>query len=504
MEFVDALSLGFSVSLSWQNLYFCLIGVTLGTAVGVLPGLGPTATISLLLPLTFRMQPVSALIMLSGIFYGAMYGGSITSILMRVPGEAASIITCIDGYEMARRGRAGTALGMSAFASFIAGILSTIGIAVLGPAAAQLAFQFGPVERASLVVLGLIMVTMISTGSRLNGLAMVAAGLLLSTVGADFVTGMDRFTFGKGELSDGINIALLAMGMFGLSELLIMAEKAADASGLLPQPRRLVEMLPNSEDWRRSAAPIGRGSLVGFVLGILPGGGALLASFASYVIEKRVSSRPEEFGKGAIEGVAGPEAANNAAAQGAFIPMLSLGIPSNAITAMMLGALMIQGITPGPNLVRENPGLFWGTITSLLIGNGMLLVLNIPLLWLFVMLLRIPQYILSPLIMLFCFVGAYSLSNSSFDVTLVAAFGIAGYVLRKADYDPAPFVIAFVLGSIFEKALRQALLLGFGSPKIFLERPISATLLGVAALVLLIPLGRRWYGGKRGRTTSLS
>jgi len=495
--FVDALLLGFSVSLSWENLYVCLIGVTLGTAVGVLPGLGPTATISLLLPITFHMQPVSALIMLAGIFYGAMYGGSITSILMKVPGEAASIVTCIDGHEMARRGRAGAALGMSAFASFIAGIVSTIGIAVVGPAAAQLAYEFGPVERAALVALGLIMVTMISTGSRLNGLAMVAAGLLLSTVGADFVTGLDRFTFGRGELSDGFNIALLAMGMFGLSELLMLASKPADQGGLLPQPRRLAEMLPDRTDWRRSAAPIGRGSLLGFLLGLLPGGGALLASFASYVVEKRMTRRPQEFGKGAIEGVAGPEAANNAAAQGAFIPMLSLGLPANAIMGMMLGALMIQGITPGPKLMTENPGLFWGTITSLFIGNGMLVILNVPLLWLFVLLLRIPQRILSPLIMLFCIIGAFSLSNSGFDVILVVLFGLAGYALRRAGYDPAPLVIAFVLGSIFEKAVRQSLLMGYGSPMIFLERPISAVLIAATALMLLLPLLRHRLAAMR-------
>ncbi len=499
MGVIDALTLGFSVSLSWQNLYFCFIGVTLGTAVGVLPGLGPTATISLLLPLTFKMEPVSALIMLAGIFYGAMYGGSITSILMRVPGEAASVITCLDGHAMARKGRAGVALGMSAFASFAAGILSTIAIAVVGPLAAQLAFAFGPVERAALVLLGLVMVTMISTGSRANALAMVGLGLLLATIGADFVTGMDRFTFGRAELSDGINIALLAMGMFGLSEVLAMADKAGGAVRLLPQPKRLVEMLPNREDWRRSALPIGRGSAIGFFLGILPGGGALIASFASYIAEKKLSRRPQEFGHGAIEGLAGPEAANNAAAQGAFIPLLSLGIPANAITALMLGALMIQGVTPGPKLALDNPTLYWGTITSLFTGNLMLLVLNLPLLWLFVMLLRIPQYVLSPLIALFCLIGAFSLANSPLDVVLVVLLGLAGYALRKADYDPAPLVIAFVLGPIFEKAFRQSLLLGYGSPRIFLERPISATLLACCLLMLSWPLLRRALAAWRAR-----
>lgn len=499
MDYVDALTLGFSVSLSWQNLYFCFIGVTLGTAVGVLPGLGPTATISLLLPLTFKMEPVSALIMLAGIFYGAMYGGSITSILMRVPGEAASIVTCFDGHAMARAGRAGPALGMSAFASFVAGILSTLAIAVIGPHAAMLAFTFGPVERASLVFLGLVMVTVISTGSRLNSLAMVAAGLLLATVGADFVTGIDRFTLGTPELSDGINVALLAMGMFGLSEVLLLAERAQGAAKLLPQPDRLVDMLPTREDWRRSALPIGRGSVIGFFLGVLPGGGALIASFASYLAEKKLSSRPQEFGQGAIEGLAGPEAANNAAAQGGFIPLLSLGIPANAITALMLGALMIQGVTPGPKLVTDNPALYWGTITSLVTGNLMLLVLNIPLLWLFVLLLRIPQYLLAPLIVLFCVIGAFSLANSALDAGLVVVFGVAGYALRKADYDPAPLVIAFVLGAIFEKAFRQSLLLGYGSPRIFVERPISATLIALAVLMMLWPLARGAFARGRPR-----
>lgn len=497
MDVIDSLLFGFSVSLTLQNLYFCLIGVTLGTAVGVLPGLGPTATISLLLPLTFKMEPVSALIMLGGIFYGAMYGGSITSILMRVPGEAASVITCLDGHAMARNGRAGAALGMSAFASFAAGILSTVAIAVVGPLAAGLAYTFGPVERAALVLLGLVMVTMISTGSRAPALAMVGLGLLLATIGADFVTGIDRFTFGRDELSDGINIALLAMGMFGLSEVLAMADRPGGTVHLLPQPKRLVEMLPNREEWRRSALPIGRGSGVGFLLGVLPGGGALIASFASYIIEKKLSRRPEQFGKGAVEGLAGPEAANNAAAQGAFIPLLSLGIPANAVTALMLGALMIQGVTPGPKLATDNPTLYWGTITSLFTGNLMLLVLNIPLLWLFVLLLRIPQFVLSPLIVLFCLVGAYSVANSPLDVVLVALLGLAGYVLRKANYDPAPLVIAFVLGPIFEKAFRQSLLLGYGSPRIFLERPISATLVACCVFMLSWPLLRRLYAAWR-------
>lgn len=492
MEFLEALQLGFSVSLSLENLYLCLIGVTLGTAVGVLPGLGPSTTVALLLPITFRMDPTGGLIMLAGIFYGAMYGGSITSILMRVPGEAASVITCIDGHMMAKKGRAGPALGMAAFGSFIAGIVATLGIAIVGPAASQVAFLFGPVEMAALVICGLAMVASVSPGSQLNALAMVGAGLLLSTVGADFVTGQDRFVFGRYDMSEGFNIALVAMGTFGISELLMMAERAKGQTGLLPQPRRLRELLPSLEDWKKSAFPIGRGTVLGFFLGLLPGAGALLASFASYAVEKKMSKRPEEFGEGAIEGVAGPEAANNSAAQASLVPLLGLGIPTNAIMGMLLGAMMIHGVVPGANLVNDKPDLFWGLITSMFIGNLLLVLLNVPLLGVFVALLRIPIHILSPLIMIFCVVGAFSLANKPIDVLLLCALGIGGYCLRKARYDPAPLVVAFVLGGILEKTVRQSLLLGYGSPYVFIQHPISATLLVIAAAMLLLPLLTRF------------
>jgi len=491
LDFIHSLSLGFSVSLTPENLFFCLIGTVVGTAIGVLPGLGPTATISLLLPITFRMEPVSAIIMLAGIYYGAMYGGSITSILIKIPGEAASVITCIDGYEMARRGRAGAALGISAFGSFIAGILSTLGIALIGPPLASVAYIFGPVEQAALVVLGLTMVAMVSSGPVLNAFISVMLGLLASAVGTDLITGVPRFTLGISEFSDGINIAAMAMGLFGVSELLVLAEAKLSAQSFVAQPRGLRELLPNREDWKRSAMPIARGSGIGFFLGLLPGAGLILAPFASYVIEKRLSRRADEFGQGAIEGVAGPESANNAAAQSGFVPLFSLGIPANAVMGVMLGALMIKGVVPGPQLATTNPSLFWGTITSMFIGNLMLIVLNIPLVGVFVQLLRIPQYALSPLIILFCVVGAYSLDNSTFGVGLMVAFGVIGYLMRKAQYDPAPFLIAFVLGQIFETSFRQGLLMGQGHLTIFVERPISAVLLFVSAIVLAAPLVRR-------------
>jgi len=362
----------------------------------------------------------------------------------------------------------------------------------VGPAAAKLAFIFGPVEMTALLLLGLVLVTTITTGSRINAMTMVGVGLLLSSVGADFISGQDRFTFGQDELSDGLNVALVAMGTFGVAELLLLAESAHGKMTLLPQPKRLREMLPNRDDWKRSAMPIARGSLIGFVLGILPGAGALVASFASYAAEKKLSRHPEEFGHGAIEGVAGPESANNAAAQSSLIPLLGLGIPTNAIMGMMLGAMMIHGMAPGPKLIQESPQLFWGMITSLFIGNAMLVVLNIPLVWAFVALLRIPQHFMAPLIGIFCVVGAFSLSNSAFHVGLVCALGFCGYLFRKADYDLAPLVIAFVLGSIFEKTVRQSLLLGYGNPLVFLEHPISAILLALTALMIIAPHLKRF------------
>jgi len=493
MEALDALALGFGVSLTPQNLLFCLIGTIVGTAIGVLPGLGPTATISLLLPITYSMPPVSAIIMLAGIYYGAMYGGSITSVLVRIPGEAASVVTCIDGYEMARRGRAGAALGIAALGSFVAGIVSTLGIALFAPALATVAYTIGPVEQTALVTLGLVMVAMITDGSVLRALTAAALGLLLSTVGMDLINATERFTFGASRLTDGIDIACMAMGLFGIAELLLMAERDASRQVPAATPSGLRDLLPNEEELRRSAAPIARGTGLGFVLGLLPGAGLIMAPFASYVIERRLSPHRAQFGHGAVEGVAGPEAANNAAAQAGFIPLFSLGIPANAVMGVMLGALMIKGMAPGPQLAATQPQLFWGAVTSMFVGNLMLLVLNVPLVSVFVQLLRIPRYVLSPLIVLFCVAGAYSVGNSGFNVMVMVTFGFVGYALRKADYDPAPFLIAFVLGSIFENSLRQSLLIGQGNPLVFLRSPIAAAVFALTAVVLLWPLIRRRF-----------
>jgi len=473
-----------------MNLLFCLIGVALGTAVGVLPGLGPTATISLLLPITFHMESSSAVIMLAGIYYGAMYGGSITSILIRVPGEAATVITCIDGYEMARRGRPGPALGLAAFASFIAGIFTAIGMVLVGPLLAKASYQFGPVETAALVILGLVMVVMISNASSVKSMAMIALGLLVSTIGLDFVSGAQRFTFGIATLQDGIGIAILAIGLFGVSEILIIAARRDEEHQIIAPPERFIDLLPSRRDWSEAWAPIARGSVLGFFLGLLPGAGALLSSFGSYMLEKKISRHPERFGKGAVAGLAGPEAANNAAAQSAFVPLLSLGIPPNAVLGVVLGALMIQGVAPGPKLATEHPEIFWGVIASMLFGNIMLIILNVPLVRVFVSLLRVPAHYLAPCILLFCAIGAYSLSNSMVDVVVAMGAGVVGFCLRRGGFDPVPLLIASVLGGILEKSVRQALLIGYGSPMVFLERPISLALLICTAFLLVIPFLR--------------
>ena len=490
MDLFANLALGFEVSLSLQNLAFCFIGVVIGTAIGVLPGLGPAATIALLLPVTFKMDPTSAIIMLAGIYYGAMYGGSITSILVKVPGEAASVVTCLDGYEMARKGRAGAALGIAAFGSLIAGVFAVIALSLVGPWVARFALDFGPPEYAALVALGLLLVTLISSTSMVKSLMMVMVGLLLSTIGLDPIAGAQRFTFGRTELFDGLNIAIMAMGLFGISELLYLASRKDPQSAFIPQPAKLKEMLPNRRDWKAAGPAIGRGSVLGFLLGLLPGGGAILASFAAYVVERRLSRHPEKFGTGVIEGVAGPEAANNSAAQGAFVPLLTLGIPANVVMGVLMGALMVHGLAPGPLLLRDNADLFWGVITSMLIGNVILVFLNVPLVGVFVRLLKIPYAILAPLIILFCVIGAYSININSFDVGIMVALGLAAFLLRRVGLDPAPLLLAFVLGDLFENAVRQSLLLSHGSLAIFVERPISATLVGIATLLLAVPIVR--------------
>ena len=490
MDLLDAILVGFSTALTWQNLLYCFIGVFVGTVIGVLPGLGPVPTISLLLPFSFTMNIASAVILMAGIFYGAQYGGSITAILVRLPGEASSVVPCLDGYAIISKGRAGAALGIAAFGSFIAGVLVTAALFVVGPALAEFALAFGPAEYTALVLLGLLLVTQLSSGSQVKALLMVACGLLLSTVGKDPIYGTERFTFGIFSLFDGLNVALLAMGLFGVSELLMMAERAERHGAPIAQPTRLVELLPTRADWRRSAWPILRGSGLGFLLGLLPGGGATLSSFTSYVLERRLSRKPQEFGTGAIEGVAGPESANNAAAQSSFVPLLSLGIPANAVMGVILGALLIQGITPGPTLVATRPELFFGVIASMLIGNLMLIVLNVPLISLFVQLLRVPGSILAPLIIVFCVVGAYTLSNNVAEVVIMIAFGIVGYLMRKIDLDPAPLVLAFVLGNILETNFRQALLVGRGTLSLFYTRPIAAFLLACSVILIAVQVAK--------------
>jgi putative tricarboxylic transport membrane protein len=504
MDLLNALTVGFGTALTLQNIAYCFVGTLVGTVIGVLPGLGPVATISLLLPFSFTMDITSAVILMAGIFYGAQYGGSITAILVRIPGEASTVVTCIDGYAMARQGRAGAALGIAAFGSFIAGVLVTMALFVVGPALSDVALAFGPAEYTALVLLGLLLVTQLSSGSQLRALLMVAAGLLLSTVGRDPIYGTERFTFGIFTLFDGLNIALLAMGLFGVSELLMLAEGGSRAAKPISQPSRLAELLPNRDDWRRSLTPIVRGSGLGFLLGLLPGGGATLSSFSSYVLERRLARNPERFGQGAIEGVAGPESANNAAAQSSLIPLLSLGIPANAVMAVILGALLVQGITPGPRLIEQRPELFFGVIASMLVGNLMLIVLNVPLISIFVRLLRVPGSILAPLIIVFCVVGAYTLSNSAVEVVIMIGFGIAGYLMRKIDLDPAPLVLAFVLGNILETNFRQSLLVGRGTLVLFYTRPIAAALLVACAALIVWQLGGAVASRRRGAPAALS
>lgn len=480
MEILANVMLGFQVALQPANLFFCFMGVLIGTLVGVLPGLGPVAAMSLLLPTTFHLSPVSAVIMLSGIYYGAMYGGSTTSILVNIPGEAASVVTCLDGYQMARKGRAGAALGIAAFGSFIAGTLSILGLMLLAPMLAEVALKFGPPEYFSLMLLGLVIVTFLAGSSMPKALMMAAFGLFLGLIGMDIMTATPRFTFDIYFLMDGVGLVPVVMGLFGISEVLLNLENKLEREVV---ETRIKGLLPNRKDWRDSAWPIIRGSVIGFFLGILPGGGAVISSFVSYGVEKKLSTHPEKFGSGVIEGVAGPEAANNAAAGGAFIPLLTLGIPANAVMAMLLGALTIYGMQPGPMLIREHPDLFWGVITSMYIGNFMLLVLNLPLIGVWVKILKIPYTFLFPLILLFCLIGAFSLNNSVGEIGLMLFFGGVGYLLKKFDYEAAPLVLAMVLGPMMENALRQSLIMANGSGAIFFTRPIS---LGVVLLVLAL------------------
>lgn len=485
MDFYSQIIQGFSIVFQPTNLFLCFFGCLMGTLVGVLPGLGPTAAIALLLPTTFHFTPVSAIITLCGIYYGAMYGGSTTSILVNIPGEAASVITTLDGYQMALDGRAGPALGIAAFGSYIAGTLSVMGLMFLAPLLARTALAFGPPEYFALMCMGLTILIYLASGSIIKALMMAALGLIIGCIGADMLTNVHRFTLGIPELMDGVGLIPLVMGLFGISEVLLNIEVQVKQEILKGKIRNL---LPNRQEWKDSARPILRGSLLGFFLGILPGTGPAISSFVSYAVEKRVSRHPWKFGKGAIEGVAGPESANNAATGGSFIPLFSLGIPSNSVMAILLGALMIHGTIPGPNLMQQNPDLFWGVVASMYLGNIMLLVLNLPLIGLWVRLLKVPYVILFPLILLFCLIGAYTASNKIVDVYIMIFFGLVGYLLRKYRYEAAPLILAFVLGPMLEDALRQSLIISEGSPIIFFTRPISGTILGVTILLLLSSL----------------
>jgi len=480
--FLENFSLGCQVALTANNLLYCFIGVLVGTLIGVLPGIGPAGAISLLLPITYGINPASAIIMLAGIYYGAQYGGSTTSILVNIPGESTSVVTCLDGYQMAREGRAGPALGIAAFGSFIAGTIGTVILMLVAQPLSEFGLKFGPPEYFSLMVLALTILTYFSSGSMVKAIIMAVLGLSLSQIGIDLVTGRVRFTFGITNLEDGVGLVPLVMGLFGVGEILINLEESA---GVEIFKAKIKGLLPNLKDWTDSIGAIIRGTFLGFFLGIFPGGGAIISTFISYALEKKLSKHPEKFGTGVIEGVAGPESANNAATSGAFIPLFTLGIPFNVITALLLGALMIHGLQPGPFLIKQHPDIFWGTIVSMYVGNVMLLILNLPLIGLWVKLLKIPYRILSPFLLLFCIVGSYTLNNSTFDVLVMLIFGIVGYLFKKFEYELAPLVLAFVLGPMFENSLRQSLILSGGGLSIFITRPISILCLVIALLILL-------------------
>jgi TctA family transporter len=483
MEILGNLALGFGVALSPFNLLMCLVGVLLGTLIGVLPGVGPVATIAMLLPITFNLSPIAALIMLAGIYYGAQYGGSTTAILVNIPGESSSVVTCLDGYQMARQGRAGPALATAAIGSFFAGCISTLIVALFAPPLAEVALKFGPSEYFSLMVLGLVAAVVLAHGSLIKAIGMVILGLLLGLVGTDVNSGVLRFAFGVSELADGIGFVTVAMGMFGLAEIIANLEQKGNREVFTS---KVGNLWPTKEDWKRIWAPILRGTFLGSALGILPGGGALLASFGAYTLEKKVSKYSHQFGKGAIEGVAAPEAANNAGAQTSFIPLLTLGIPSNAVMALMIGAMMIQGIAPGPQVMTERPQLFWGMIASMWIGNLMLVVLNLPLIGMWIKLLTVPYRILYPSILVFMAIGVFSLSNNPFDVFLMALFGLLGYACVKLECEPAPLILGFILGPLMEENLRRAMLLSRGDPLVFFQKPISASFLVVSIILLVI------------------
>jgi len=493
LETLQSLAYGFSVFLTPTNLLYCFAGVLMGTLVGVLPGLGPSATISILLPMIFHAPDVSSIIMLAGICYGAQYGGSTTSILLNMPGEVSSVVTCLDGHQMAKQGRAGPALGIAAFGSFIAGTFGIIGLMLCAPTLANFALRFGPPEFFSLCLMSLTLVTYVGRGPLIRGLIMACVGIIMSTVGMDPFTSRTRFTFGLTSLMDGFNIVYVAMGFFGLSEVLVNLGKALKQETITTKIRNL---LPTRQDWKDSAKPIARGTIIGFFLGTLPGFGNAVTTFISYAVERKFSKHPEKFGTGVIEGVAGPESANNAASSGTFIPLLSLGIPVNPSTAILVGALLILGLQPGPLLISSRPDLFWGVVASMYIGNVMLVLLNLPLIGVWVQILRVPYALLYVFIVLLCQIGAYSVNNSVTDVLLINIFGLAGYLMKRYGFEGAPLIMALVLGNMLESNLRRSLIMSDGDPTIFLTRPISAAFLVVALFFLISPLFTRGRIGK--------
>ncbi|MBX6317317.1 tripartite tricarboxylate transporter permease [Pigmentiphaga sp.] len=483
MELLEHLAIGFNTALSFQNIMYAFVGCLIGTLVGVLPGLGPVPTIAMLLPITYALPPVAGLIMLAGIYYGAQYGGSTTAILVNLPGETSAVVTCLDGYQMARNGRAGQALAIAAIGSFFAGCVGTVLIAGFAPPLAEVAFQFGPAEYFSLMVLGLIGAVVLASGSLIKAICMILLGLLIGMVGTDVNSGVARFSFGIPELTDGIDFAAVAMGVFGFSEIINNVEQKDEREVFLD---KIGHLYPTWEDLKDAAPAIVRGTAIGSALGILPGGGAVMSSFASYTVEKKLSKKPETFGKGNIRGVAGPESANNAGSQTSFIPLLTLGIPGNAIMALMVGAMTIHNIQPGPQVMTSNPDLFWGLIVSMWIGNLMLVILNLPLIGIWVKLLKVPYPILFPAILLICSIGVYTLNYNVFDIWMTAAFGLVGYIWFKLKCEGAPLLLGLVLGPMMEENFRRALLLSRGDFSTFVTRPLSATLLGVAVFLVLI------------------
>jgi putative tricarboxylic transport membrane protein len=495
MDILTSLLHGFSIALTPTHVLFCAMGVLTGTLIGILPGIGPAATLALLLPFTFGMPPTSTLIMMAGIYYGAMYGGSTTSILVNIPGEAASIVTCFDGYQLARQGRAGAALGMAAIASFIAGTASVVGLMLLAVPLSEFGLRFGPPEYCMLMLVAVTAVGLIGGGALLKSLIMAALGLLVSVVGMDVLTGRARLTFGAVELMEGISFVIAVLGLFALAEILITVSEPARGA-VYRAPSRLRELFPTAVDLRVSRGPIARGTVLGFAIGVLPGAGATIASFVSYGLERRLAREPQRFGKGAIEGVAGPEAANNAAAGGALVPLLALGVPGSGSAAVILGAMILAGIRPGPFLFKEQSDLVWALIASMYVGNVLLVIINLPLVPLLASLLRFPYYVLYPVILVLCIVGGYSLNGSYFDLWLLFGFGLVGFFLRKLDFPPAPAILGVVLGPLIESTLRQSLTMSHGRWDIFISRPIAAALVVVLVMILLVPSLVKWRSAR--------